>query len=88
MKCHISTIVNITYIKCKLIIYKKIYNSDVALNSLKCQNNRYDLTHNLENIIFNELPLANNLFEFPKRFILPVLTLQNYGAGGKGFALL
>lgn len=33
----------------------KIYNCDVALNSIRCINNRYDLTHNLENIIYNEL---------------------------------
>jgi len=34
---------------------RKIYNCDVALNSIRCRNNRYDLTHNLENIIYNEL---------------------------------
>ncbi len=33
----------------------KLYNSDVALNSIRCTNNRYDLTHNLENIVYNEL---------------------------------
>ena len=33
----------------------KLYNCDVALNSIRCINNRFDLTHNLENIIFNEL---------------------------------
>ena len=35
--------------------YFKIYNTDVALNSIRCIDNRYDLTHNLENIIYNEL---------------------------------
>ena len=34
---------------------RKIYNCDVALNSIRCRNNRYVLTHNLENIIYNEL---------------------------------
>ena len=34
---------------------KKIYNCDVSLNSIRCRDNRYDLTHNLENIIYNEL---------------------------------
>ncbi len=34
---------------------RKLYNADVALNSIRCANNRYDLTHNLENIVYNEL---------------------------------
>ncbi|MBO4396412.1 MAG: ATP-binding protein [Eubacterium sp.] len=33
----------------------KLYNCDVALNSIRCKNNRYNLTHNLENIVYNEL---------------------------------
>ena len=33
----------------------KLYNCDVALNSIRCENNRFDLTHNLENIVYNEL---------------------------------
>lgn len=33
----------------------KIYNCDVSLNSIRCSEQRYDLTHNLENIIYNEL---------------------------------
>ena len=31
------------------------YNSDVALNSIRVTNGRYDLTHNLENLVYNEL---------------------------------
>lgn len=34
---------------------QKLYNCDVALNSIRCANNRFDLTHNLENIVYNEL---------------------------------
>ena len=34
---------------------RKLYNADVAFNSIRCSNNRYDLTHNLENIVYNEL---------------------------------
>ncbi len=34
---------------------KKIYNCDVSLNSIRCRDNRFDLTHNLENIVYNEL---------------------------------
>lgn len=34
---------------------RKLYNCDVALNSIRCFDNRYDLTHNLENVIYNEL---------------------------------
>ena len=34
---------------------KKIYNSDVALNSIRCLDNRFDMTHNLENAVYNEL---------------------------------
>ncbi|MCM1123002.1 MAG: ATP-binding protein [Eubacterium sp.] len=38
-----------------LSFYMKIYNADVAFNSLRCLDNHFDLTHNLENIIYNEL---------------------------------
>ena len=34
---------------------RKIYNCDVSLNSIRCRDNRYDLTHNLENVVYNEL---------------------------------
>ena len=44
-----------TKTKKELKYYSKIYNADVALNSIRCMNNRYDLTHNLENIVYNEL---------------------------------
>ena len=29
--------------------------TDVSFNSIRCMDNRYDLTHNLENIVYNEL---------------------------------
>ena len=38
-----------------LNFYTKIYNTDVAFNSLRCPDNRFDLTHNLENIVYHEL---------------------------------
>ena len=41
--------------KKELAYYSKIYNSDVCFNSIRCMNNRFDLTHNLENIVYNEL---------------------------------
>lgn len=41
--------------KSELLYSFKIYNEDVSFNSLRCLDNRYDLTHNLENIIYNEL---------------------------------
>ena len=44
-----------TKTKKELSFYNKIYNADVALNSIRCTNNRYDLSHNLENIVYNEL---------------------------------
>lgn len=34
---------------------RKLYNCDVALNSIRVSDGRYDLTHNLENIVYNEL---------------------------------
>lgn len=34
---------------------RKIYDCDVSLNSIRCTDGRYDLTHNLENIVYNEL---------------------------------
>ena len=44
-----------TKTKNELAYYLKIYNEDVAFNSIRCMDNRYDLTHNLENIVYNEL---------------------------------
>lgn len=44
-----------TKTKSELSYYFKIYNSDVCFNSIRCMDNRYDLSHNLENIIYNEL---------------------------------
>lgn len=41
--------------KRELDFYVKLYNEDVAFNSIRCIDNRYDLTHNLENVVYNEL---------------------------------
>lgn len=44
-----------TKAKKELSYYCKIYNADVCFNSLRVNNNRYDIDHNLENIVYNEL---------------------------------
>ena len=44
-----------TKTKNELAYYSKIYDTDVSFNSIRCMDNRYDLTHNLENIVYNEL---------------------------------
>ncbi len=44
-----------TKTKKELSYYLKIYNADVAFNSIRCMNNRFDLTHNLENVVYLEL---------------------------------
>ena len=44
-----------TKTKQELAFYKKCSDGDVSLNSLRCIDNRYDLDHNLENIVYNEL---------------------------------
>lgn len=41
--------------KKELDYYQKLYNEDVGFNSIMVMSNRYDLSHNLENIVFNEL---------------------------------
>lgn len=41
--------------KKELKYYGKLYNIDVCFNSLRADNARYDLEHNLENIVYNEL---------------------------------
>ena len=33
----------------------QLMTKDVALNSIRVMNNRYDLTHNFENVVYNEL---------------------------------
>ena len=38
--------------KHELQFHKKCYDGDVALNSIRCPNNRYDIDHNLENIVY------------------------------------
>lgn len=54
-----------TKTKRELAFYQKVYNEDVAFNSLRCLDNRYDLTHNLENIVFNELKyMGYNLYVY------------------------
>ena len=41
--------------KAKLNYYYKLYDEDVSFNSIRRTGNRFDLTHNLENIVLNEL---------------------------------
>lgn len=41
--------------KARLNYYYKLYDEDVSLNSIRVSGSRYDLTHNLENIVLNEL---------------------------------
>ena len=41
--------------KRELEYYLKVYDEDVALNSIRVMNNRYDLPHNFENVVYNEL---------------------------------
>ena len=44
-----------TRTKRELSFYAKVYDEDVSFNSIRQKNGRYDLTHNLENIVYNEL---------------------------------
>ena len=44
-----------TKIKRELSFFVKIYNEDIAFNTLRQIGKKYDITHNLENIIYNEL---------------------------------
>ncbi len=41
--------------KRELAFYVKLYDEDVAFSSLRAINKEYDYTHNLENIVYNEL---------------------------------
>ena len=41
--------------KSKLSYYCKLYDEDVSMNSIRVSGNRYDLTHNIENVVLNEL---------------------------------
>ena len=41
--------------KRELAFFVKIYDEDVSFNTIRQPVNRYDLTHNLENIVYNEL---------------------------------
>ena len=44
-----------TRAKRELAFYAKLYDEDVSFNSIRQKNGRYDFTHNLENIVYNEL---------------------------------
>lgn len=44
-----------TLAKRELKYFDKIYDEDVAFNSIRQRNGRFDITHNMENIIYNEL---------------------------------
>ena len=44
-----------TRAKRELSFYAKIYDEDVSFNTIRQHKGRFDLTHNLENIVFNEL---------------------------------
>ncbi len=44
-----------TKTKQNLSYFQKIYNSDVCFNSLRAEDGHFDLDHNLENIVYNEL---------------------------------
>ena len=41
--------------KRKLEQSRKLYNCDVSLNSLRSSKGHFDLTHNMENVVYNEL---------------------------------
>lgn len=41
--------------KSKLNYYYKLYDEDVSMNSIRVMGTRFDLAHNLENIVLNEL---------------------------------
>ncbi|MBQ6260487.1 MAG: ATP-binding protein [Firmicutes bacterium] len=41
--------------KALLNYYYKLYDEDVSMNSIRASGNRFDLTHNLENVVLNEL---------------------------------
>ena len=41
--------------KRELAFFAKIYDEDVSFNTIRQHKGRFDLTHNLENVIFNEL---------------------------------
>ena len=44
-----------TKAKKQLEFYTKLYNEDVAFNTIRQIKNRFDITHNLENVVYNEL---------------------------------
>ena len=44
-----------TRTKQALSFHLKSYDSDVSLNSIRCPDNRFDLDHNLETVVYNEL---------------------------------
>lgn len=44
-----------TKVKRELSYFGKLYSMDVSSNSIRADRNRFDIEHNLENIVFNEL---------------------------------
>lgn len=57
-----------TKTKKELAYYQKVYNEDVAFNSLRCMDNKFDLTHNLENIVYSELKyMGYNVYTYDNK---------------------
>ena len=44
-----------TRAKRELAFFAKLYDEDVSFNTIRQHNGRFDLTHNLENVVYNEL---------------------------------
>ena len=56
-----------TKAKRELMFFSKVYDEDVAFNTIRQAENKYDLTHNLENVVYNELVyMGYNLSVFRK----------------------
>lgn len=56
-EAYIISSINLFSTKAKraLKYYQKVYDEDVAFNSIRQTGGRWDLTHNLENVVYNEL---------------------------------
>ncbi len=56
-----------TRAKRELAFYAKLYDEDVSFNTIRQQNGKYDISHNLENVVYNELAyMGYELYVFTK----------------------
>ena len=77
-----------TKVKRELSYFGKLYNMDVSSNSIRADRNRFDIEHNLENIVFNEFRCEKKSKTIFVQVAYSVVNESTYNREMKPFSLL